>query len=114
MKNHAIDYVEFLVSDIDRSKAFYSAAFGWTFTDYGPDYSAFSDGQLEGGFTTQGMPKPDGGPLVVLYAENLEGCLKSARNAGGEVVKDIFSFPGGRRFHFKDPDGYELAVWSDK
>ncbi len=112
MKNNTIDYIEFVVSDIAHSKAFYGKAFGWTFTDYGPDYTAFSDGQLEGGLTTQGTPKPNGGPLVVLYAENLEHCLQAVKAADGKIAQDIFSFPGGRRFHFTDPDGYELAVWT--
>ena len=113
MKNNAIDYVEFTVADIDRSKAFYGAAFGWTFTEYGPDYTAFSDGQLEGGLTTQGTPKPNGGPLVILYTADLEACFEAVTKADGKIAKEIFAFPGGRRFHFKDPDSYELAVWSE-
>jgi uncharacterized protein len=114
MKNNAIDYVEFAVADIDRSKAFYGAAFGWTFTDYGPQYASFSDGQLEGGFTTEEPANPNGGPLVILYAQNLETCLDAVKQAGGNIAKEIFAFPGGRRFHFTDPDSYELAVWSEK
>lgn len=113
MRNNAIDYIEFVVADIERAKAFYGTAFGWTFTEYGPDYTAFSDGQLEGGLTTQGTPCPTGGPLVILYADNLEACLIAVQNADGKITKDIFAFPGGRRFHFADPDGYELAVWSE-
>lgn len=111
MKNNAIDYVEFVVSDIAKSKDFYGAAFGWTFTDFGPDYCAFSDGQLEGGLTTQGTPNP-GGPLVILYSDKLEETQTQVEHAGGKICQPIFEFPGGRRFHFTDPDGYELAVWT--
>jgi predicted enzyme related to lactoylglutathione lyase len=110
--NHRIDYVEINVRDVPRAKNFYSAAFGWTFTDYGADYCEFNDGRLRGGFTL-GTVKP-GGLLVVLFAEDLEGTQKKVEEAGGKTVKPIFSFPGGRRFHFTDPEGYELGVWSDK
>lgn len=108
-----IDYVEFVVSDIARAKDFYGNAFGWTFTDYGPGYTAFADGRLEGGFEA-GDPRPDGGPLVILYATDLETTQQAVEATGGRIKRAIFSFPGGRRFHFLDPDGYELAVWSDK
>ncbi len=108
-----IDYIEMGVADIGRAKAFYGSAFGWTFTDYGPDYCEFSDGRLKGGFTTLATTKP-GGPLVILYTGDLAGMESRVKAAGGRIVKPIFSFPGGRRFHFQDPDGYELAVWSDK
>jgi len=106
-----IDYIEFDVADITASKAFYGAAFGWSFTDYGPDYCEFADGRLTGGFTTLGKPQP-GGPLVILHADDLEASLAAVARAGGTIVKPITAFPGGRRFHFSDPDGYELAVWS--
>lgn len=106
-----IDYIEFNVADIAASKAFYGAAFGWSFTDYGPEYCEFGDGRLTGGFTTMGKPQP-GGPLVILYADDLEASLTAVERAGGKIVKSITAFPGGRRFHFGDPDGYELAVWS--
>ncbi|KRE17475.1 bleomycin resistance protein [Bosea sp. Root381] len=106
-----IDYVEFVVADLDRSSAFYAAAFGWTMTDYGPTYRAFTDGRLEGGFTTEGEKRP-GGPLVILYADDLVATQARIEAAGGRIVRPVFDFPGGRRFHFADPDGYELAVWS--
>lgn len=106
-----IDYIEFNVADIAAAKAFYGAAFGWSFTDYGPEYCEFGDGRLTGGFTTMGKPQP-GGPLVILYADDLEASLTAVERAGGKIVKPITAFPGGRRFHFGDPDGYELAVWS--
>jgi predicted enzyme related to lactoylglutathione lyase len=106
-----IDNIEFNVSDIARSKAFYGAAFGWTFTDFGPVYCEFTDGRLTGGLTTTGPVKP-GGPLVILYADDLAATQKRLEDAGAKIVKPVFEFPGGRRFHFTDPDGYELAVWT--
>jgi predicted enzyme related to lactoylglutathione lyase len=107
-----IDNIEFAVSDIARSRTFYGKAFGWTFTDYGPSYCEFSDGRLTGGLA-KGSPNP-GGPLVILYADDLAEAQRRREDAGAKIVKPIFSFPGGSRFHFQDPDGYELAVWSDK
>jgi predicted enzyme related to lactoylglutathione lyase len=106
-----IDYVELNVRDIARAKHFYAGAFGWEFTDYGPEYAAFFDGRLNGGLRV-GEPKP-GGPLVILYGSDLAAMQARVERAGGTVVVEPFAFPGGRRFHFKDLDGYELAVWSD-
>ena len=107
-----INYIEFNVADIARSKDFYGKAFGWSFTDYGPNYCEFSDGHMKGGFNAGGPVQP-GGPLVVLYGADLTEILDRVDDAGGKIVKPIFEFPGGRRFHFTDPDGYELAVWSE-
>lgn len=108
-----IDYIEFKVTDIACSKAFYGEAFGWTFTEYGPGYTSFADGRLEGGFeATESVTT--GGPLVILYATDLEAVQQRVEAAGGRIARPIFDFPGGRRFHFLDPDGYELAVWSDR
>lgn len=106
-----IDYLEMPAGrgTMDVVKAFYSAAFGWTFTDYGPTYAAFDEG-LEGGF--QGDPDEGAKPLPVLYSEDLEAVVRAVEDAGGRIVRPIFSFPGGRRFHFADPAGNELAVWS--
>jgi uncharacterized protein len=112
-QDRRIDYVEFGARDIEKVKAFYHAVFGWTFTDYGPDYTSFHDGRLSGGFTTE-RTAGQGGPLVVLYAVDLEATQAKIKAAGGSIVKDTFSFPGGRRFHFSDPSGNELAVWSDR
>jgi predicted enzyme related to lactoylglutathione lyase len=106
-----IDYIEIVVRDLPRAKTFYSTAFGWTFTDYGPEYSSFNDGRLNGGLTVEGEIKP-GGPLVILYAIDLPATLARVVAAGGKIAREPFDFPGGRRFHFTDPDGYELAVWS--
>lgn len=106
-----LDYVEMPATGgtLDRTKAFYSAAFGWSFTDYGPTYAAFSEG-LDGGFQADGSEAP-AAPLPVLYSDELEATLAAVEAAGGEILKDIYSFPGGRRFHFRDPAGNELAVW---
>ena len=106
-----IDYVEFNVADVARAKRFYGEAFGWSFKDYGPDYCEFRDGRLTGGFAA-GKAKASGGPLVILYAVDLADVQRSVEAAGGRIVKPAYDFPGGRRFHFADPDGYELAVWS--
>jgi len=108
-----IDYVELAVTDVEAAKRFYGDVFGWEFTDYGPDYCEFRDGRLSGGFTT-GREVTPGGPLVIVYATDLEAVEAAVRGAGGRVVEPIFSFPGGRRFHFADPSGNVLAVWSDR
>lgn len=108
-----IDYVEFQTTSMDDTKKFYSGVFGWEFTDYGPDYASFADGRLSGGFAV--TPKvTSGGPLVVVYSANLEEVEASVKEHGGHIVREIFEFPGGRRFHFTDPAGNELAVWSDR
>jgi predicted enzyme related to lactoylglutathione lyase len=107
-----IDYVEFAATDLARTKQFYAAVFGWRFEDYGPDYTSFQDGRLAGGFT-RGEPARPGGPLVVIYGRHLEELETKVKQAGGSIVREPFSFPGGRRFHFRDPSGNELAVWSD-
>ena len=107
-----IDYIEFPASDLPATKLFYTDVFGWSFQDYGPDYTSFQDGRLSGGFQKEQSVKT-GGPLVVIYAKDLEGVVSKVQSAGGTIVKPIFTFPGGRRFHFSDPNGNELAVWSD-
>jgi predicted enzyme related to lactoylglutathione lyase len=92
-------------------KRFYGDAFGWKFQDWGPDYVSFEDGRLAGGFRRESRVAA-GGPLVVLYAVDLEDVERAVRSAGGTIAQEIFAFPGGRRFHFRDPAGHELAVWS--
>ena len=111
--HHRVDYLEMPATDVARTRDFYAAVFGWKFTDYGPDYTAFEDGRLTGGFTNDRKPAPGVGPLVVLYSRALEATQAAVTKAGGRVTKEIFSFPGGRRFHFADPSGNELAVWSE-
>ena len=103
-----LDYLELPGGDLPAQKAFYAAAFGWRFTDYGPDYAAFEEG-LDGGFHAGGE---DAKPLPVLYAHDLEAMQHKVMNAGGIITRSIFDFPGGQRFHFRDPSGNELAVWS--
>lgn len=110
--NNHIDYVEFTAHDLEAVKRFYETVFGWTFTDYGPAYTSFENSGIAGGFAISDK-EPVNGALVVLYHHDLEQCLSSVTNAGGVIVRPIFSFPGGRRFHFRDPSGNELAVWSE-
>jgi predicted enzyme related to lactoylglutathione lyase len=107
-----VDYIEFPAVDIAATKDFYTRVFGWKFTDYGPEYTSFEDGRLSGGFW-KAVEVVRGGALVVIYAAALEAIEAQVRAAGGTIVKEIFSFPGGRRFHFTDPNGNELAVWSE-
>ena len=110
LQHEQVQYIEFLSKDISRAKQFYTKSFDWKFTDYGQDYTAFEGEYVDGGFTS-GTPVK-GTVLVILYSNNIENTQKKIVAAGGIIVKEIFNFPGGKRFHFKDPDGYELAVWS--
>lgn len=111
--NNHINYVEFKAMDLHSIKAFYHNCFNWVFQDYGPDYIAFSSSGLEGGFE-KSEDNIVNGALIVLYHSDLESVTDTILKNGGIISKDIFSFPGGRRFHFIDPAGNELAVWSDK
>jgi len=110
--NLKIDYVEFASADIPASTAFFADAFGWGFADYGPTYQAFENAGIDGGLDGSGTETP-GRALVILKADDLEAALAAVTAAGGEIVKPIFDFPGGRRFHFREPGGNELAVWSE-
>jgi predicted enzyme related to lactoylglutathione lyase len=112
-QDRRIDYVEFRTTNMSETKRFYSGVFGWQFTDYGPDYTSFNDGRLSGGFWAASEVAA-GGPLVVLYAANLEDIEAQIREYGGRIARETFEFPGGRRFHFVDPSGNELAVWTDQ
>ena len=109
----AIDYIEFSASDLSAIKKFYGEVFGWKFQDWGDEYASFSDGRVDGGFARSDV-KVGKGALVILYSTDLEEIQKKVLRAGGVITKDTFSFPGGRRFHFVDPAGNELAIWSDK
>jgi uncharacterized protein len=105
----AIDYIELPVSGLPAVKEFYAAAFGWRFVDYGPDYASFEGAGVDGGFNgADKLPAP----LVILYAHDLEAMQAKVEGAGGRIVQAIFSFPGGRRFHFADPAGNVLGVWT--
>jgi hypothetical protein len=107
-----IDYVELPAGDLGAAKSFYASAFGWGFTDYGPTYAGFEDAGLDGGLAA-GDAAATTVPLVILKAEDLEGALARVEAAGGEITAPIFEFPGGRRFHFRDPAGNELGVWGE-
>lgn len=114
-RHETINYVEFPSLDLGASKRFFAEAFGWSFLDYGPDYAAFSDAGLDGGFFRAAVAgrTERGSALVVLYSDALEATLSKVEAAGGEIVKPVFAFPGGRRFHFVEPGGNELAVWGE-
>lgn len=111
-----ISYIEFPASDIEATKAFYSRAFEWQFQDYGSEYCAFSNAGVAGGFYKADVSASvkSGSSLVVLYAEDIEQTLAIVTQQGGKIIEEIFEFPGGCRFHFADPNGNELAVWSEK
>lgn len=116
MKQHEkINYVEFPASDLEATRSFFKREFNWHFEDYGPEYSSFSGQGLDGGFyqSDRCSCTDEGGALVVFYSNDLDSTQAQIENAGGKITKAIFSFPGGRRFHFTEPSGNELAVWSD-
>lgn len=112
--HHAIDYVELGVTDLARAQAFYAAAFGWTFNDYGPTYAGirWAEGDGEVGGLAVGGPTGAGGALVLLFSDDLDATVAAVEQAGGEVVEAPYPFPGGRRFVFHDPDGNRLGVWA--
>ena len=112
-KHHQIDYIEINVDDLAVARKFYATAFQWEFNDYGPDYAGIREGEGEAGGFRRADEVTPGGLLVILYSGDLEATLAAVRDAGGKIVQEIFPFPGGRRFHFADPDGHELAVWSE-
>ena len=111
-RDRKIDYIEFNATDIEAAKKFYGDVFGWKFTDYGPDYTSFEDGRIAGGFS-KGTVSP-AGTLIVIYVDDLKDAEQRVRNAGGRITKETFSFPGGSRFHFADPNGNVLAVWHNE
>ena len=110
-----INYVEFPSKNLEATKSFFTSAFGWSFTDYGPEYTAFSNEGIDGGFFKSDIScsTEKGSALIVFYSKELENTRAKIEAAGGSIIKPIFSFPGGRRFHFIDPCGNEYAVWSD-
>ena len=109
-----LNYVEFPAKNIPATKQFFEKAFGWTFEDFGPDYTAFTDQGLDGGFYRADLTSTaaNGAALLVLLSDNLELSQANVELAGGKITKPIFIFPGGRRFQFIEPSGNELAVWS--
>lgn len=114
--NHAIDYVELTVTDLEQAKRFYAEAFGWEFSDYGPAYAGIQNpagnGEVGGLRPDIAGPRP-GGPLVLLFSADLDATVAAVEAAGGQVVQGPYAFPGGRRFHFQDPAGNELGVWAE-
>ena len=114
MKSHnCIDYVEFPAENLSLVKTFYGKVFGWAFADYGPSYTATVNAGLDAGFQADDREAPPK-PLIIIYSVDLDHSLETVVDQGGTITKPTFDFPGGRRFHFKDPSGNELAVWSDK
>jgi uncharacterized protein len=117
-RHHTIDYIELTVTDLAEAKRFYAAAFGWRFTDYGPEYSGIrsphDDAAPEVGGLRLDEEVRTGGPLVLLYSSDLDRSVQAVKEAGGQVVDGPYEFPGGRRFHFTDPSGNELGVWAEQ
>ncbi len=114
-KHETLNYVEFPAKDLVATKKFFSAVFGWTFVDYGPEYTAFSGVGLDGGFFQSELSSTTsaGGALLVFYSSDLDATLRKVERHGGIVNRPIFEFPGGCRFHFLEPSGNEFAVWSE-
>ena len=113
-RDRTINYIEFPLKDAELTKVFYSKVFGWTFQNWGDSYLSFDGAAVEGGFNGEaGTPVTSPGVLVVLYADDLEATLHRVKAAGGTILREPFGFPGGRRFHFSDPNGNELAVWTE-
>lgn len=114
-EHEKINYVEFPARDIGKAKAFFATVFGWTFEDYGPEYAAFSNQGLDGGFfqSDRRVLAANGSALIVFYSARLEQTMAKIEGAGGSILQPIFEFPGGRRFHFADPNGNEYAVWGE-
>ena len=108
-----IDYVEIPVTDLEKTREFFVALFGWEFTEYGPDYFSFDDGRLTGGIRRSEEPAPASGVLIVFFSEDLERDYERVKELGATISQEIFAFPGGRRFHFADPAGTEFAIWSN-
>ncbi len=114
-KNNKINYIEIPAKNIEATKAFFSEVFGWSFVDYGPEYCSFAAQGVDGGFFKSDLvvSTKNGSPLIVLYSNSLETTQEKIEKADGKIIKPIFSYPGGRRFHFIDPNGNEFAVWSE-
>lgn len=114
-QHEKMSYVEFPARNITATKAFFEKAFGWHFVDYGPEYTAFSNQGLNGGFYKSDLSASTqtGSALIVFYSKALEETQTKIESAGGTIIKPVFEFPGGRRFHFSDPNKNEYAVWSD-
>lgn len=113
-KHEKLNYMEYAAKNLAATTAFFESVFAWKFTYYGPEYVAFDNQGLEGGFYKADLSsKSDhGAALTIFYSDNLESTMAKVVAAGGVIVKPIFDFPGGRRFHFEEPSGNEFAVWA--
>jgi len=115
-RHHTIDYIELPVAELAAAKRFYAEAFGWQFNDYGPQYAGIQGpggGEAGGLNATEPHLRTGGGPLVLLFSDDLDATVEAVRRAGGTVTREPYPFPGGRRFHFTDPSGNELGVWAE-
>ena len=114
-EHEKINYIEFPAKDIEATKSFFRKAFDWSFVDYGPEYTAFANEGIDGGFfrSNLSVSQASGSALIVFYSKDLKGTMEKVKNSGGTILQPIFSFPGGQRFHFSDPSGNEFAVWSE-
>ena len=109
MENLKIDYVEFAAPQLEDTQDFFAKAFGWSFVDYGPDYRDIQNAGTGGGVERADTLRA---PLIVLKSDDLDAAFEQVKAAGAEITKEIFEFPGGRRFEFKEPSGTDMAVWS--
>ncbi len=113
-----INYLEFPSKDLHKTKSFFSTVFNWQFEDYGPEYCAFSGeaAGINGGFYLSELSSStiNGSMLTVIYSRDINHTEQEIKQAGGLIIKPVFNFPGGVRFHFEDPNGNEYAVWSEK
>ncbi|HAS6055599.1 TPA: VOC family protein [Vibrio vulnificus] len=114
-QHEKLNYIEFAAKDLESTNAFFSKVFGWSFVDYGPEYAAFSNEGLDGGFfkSERSSRTENGGALLVFYSSDIESTLDKVVKNGGDIIRPIFEFPGGCRFHFVEPSGNEFAVWSE-
>ncbi len=108
-----VDYIEIPVTDLPRAREFFAELFGWSFEEWGDEYMSFNDGRIDGGFRKSDEPAPATGVLVIFYSDDLERDVERVTELGATISQEIFSFPGGRRFHFVDPTGNEFAIWSE-
>lgn len=115
-EHEKVNYIEFPAKNLQSTKDFFTQVFGWTFQDFGPEYSAFSNQGIDGGFFKSDLSSltSNGSALIVFYSNDIESTQDKVKKAHGIIVKSIYQFPGGRRFHFTEPSGNEFAVWSDK
>lgn len=111
--HHKVDYIEFQTTDRAATRAFFASVFGWSYQEYGDNYTAILDAGLDGGFYDAEEVAQASTMLVIFYSDALEETREAVLEAGGELTREIFSFPGGRRFHFREPGGNEFAVWSE-